>query len=219
MSGHNIICMLLQLSWNWQWHRVLAPELQGLMGVILNTERKWHLTIRWGNYNFQTVTAIYRIANEVVYIRICVWILKMSFSASLKSEIKKLTVVHFLIWILVAAQVAVSHLNLVSHDLVAMPYQWEYPYLWVSCPRLLEPWPCRRTTSATSWSPWSVLVCSLWHPWFLVQWKCFHWPSSCTDTGRPTGLYLASRLSLSCIYSWWLLFRCTHGKSTTARSF
>lgn len=81
-------------------------------------------------YNLHTVTAIcYRIANEIVYIRICVWILKMSFSASLKSEIKKLTVVHFLIWILVAAQVAVSHLNLVSHDLVAMPYQWEYPYL------------------------------------------------------------------------------------------
>lgn len=53
----------------------------------------------------------------------------MSFSASSKSEIKKLTVVHFFIWILVAAQVAVSHLNLVSHDLVAMPYQWEYPYL------------------------------------------------------------------------------------------
>ncbi|XP_067266610.1 protein jagunal homolog 1-A [Chanodichthys erythropterus] len=50
-------------------------------------------------------------------------------SASLKSEIKKLTVVHFFIWILVASQVAVSHLNLVSHDLVAMPYQWEYPYL------------------------------------------------------------------------------------------
>ncbi|TRZ01461.1 hypothetical protein DNTS_013966 [Danionella cerebrum] len=50
-------------------------------------------------------------------------------SASSKSEIKKLTVVHFILWILVAAQVTVTHLNLVSHDLVAMPYQWEYPYL------------------------------------------------------------------------------------------
>lgn len=50
-------------------------------------------------------------------------------SASLKSEIRKLNLVHLLIWLLVAAQVTVSHLNLVSHDTVAMPYQWEYPYL------------------------------------------------------------------------------------------
>lgn len=58
-------------------------------------------------------------------------------SASLKSELKKLTVVHLFIWLLVAAQVAVSHLNLVSHDLVALPYQWEYPYLLSLLPSLI----------------------------------------------------------------------------------
>ncbi|XP_026151333.1 protein jagunal homolog 1-A [Mastacembelus armatus] len=50
-------------------------------------------------------------------------------SASLKSEVRKLNLVHLLIWLLVAAQVTVSHCNLVSHDKVSMPYQWEYPYL------------------------------------------------------------------------------------------
>uniref|UniRef100_A0AAQ5YH14 Uncharacterized protein n=1 Tax=Amphiprion ocellaris TaxID=80972 RepID=A0AAQ5YH14_AMPOC len=50
-------------------------------------------------------------------------------SASLKSEVRKLNLVHLLIWLLVAAQVTVSHFNLVSHDTVSMPYQWEYPYL------------------------------------------------------------------------------------------
>ncbi|KAE8299102.1 Protein jagunal-like protein 1-A [Larimichthys crocea] len=50
-------------------------------------------------------------------------------SASLKSEVRKLNLVHLLLWLLVAAQVTVSHLNLVSHDTVSMPYQWEYPYL------------------------------------------------------------------------------------------
>ncbi|KAF6718600.1 jagunal-like protein 1-A [Oryzias melastigma] len=49
--------------------------------------------------------------------------------ASLKSEVRKLNVVHLLIWLLVAAQVTVSHLHLVSHDTVSTPYQWEYPYL------------------------------------------------------------------------------------------
>ena len=48
---------------------------------------------------------------------------------SLKSEIKKLNLVHALLWALVAAQVLVSQLNLVSHKVVASPYQWEYPYL------------------------------------------------------------------------------------------
>ncbi|AWP13376.1 putative protein jagunal -like 1-A-like [Scophthalmus maximus] len=50
-------------------------------------------------------------------------------SASLKAEVRKLNLVHFLIWLLVAAQVTVSHFDLVSHDIVSMPYQWEYPYL------------------------------------------------------------------------------------------
>ena len=51
------------------------------------------------------------------------------FSASLKSEIWKLNLVHLLIWLLVTAQVTVSHFKLVSHDTVSVPYQWEYPYL------------------------------------------------------------------------------------------
>ncbi|XP_076736401.1 protein jagunal homolog 1-B isoform X1 [Maylandia zebra] len=59
-------------------------------------------------------------------------------SVSLKSEIRKLNIVHLLIWVLMAAQlnvfsflsqVTVSQLNLVSHKVVASPYQWEYPYL------------------------------------------------------------------------------------------
>ncbi|XP_068612569.1 protein jagunal homolog 1-B [Brachionichthys hirsutus] len=50
-------------------------------------------------------------------------------SVALKSEIRKLNIVHVLMWALVAAQVTVSHLSLVSHRVVASPYQWEYPYL------------------------------------------------------------------------------------------
>ncbi|XP_065115755.1 protein jagunal homolog 1-B [Paramisgurnus dabryanus] len=50
-------------------------------------------------------------------------------SVALKSEIKKLNIAHAALWLLVAAQVVVSQLNLVSHKLVATPYQWEYIYL------------------------------------------------------------------------------------------
>lgn len=50
-------------------------------------------------------------------------------SVALKSEIRKLNIVHLLIWVLMAAQVIVSQLSLVSHKVVASPYQWEYPYL------------------------------------------------------------------------------------------
>ncbi|XP_028848255.1 protein jagunal homolog 1-A [Denticeps clupeoides] len=58
-------------------------------------------------------------------------------SSSFKSDIRKLTVVHLIIWLLVAAQVTVTHLSLVSHDLVATPYQWQYPYLLSIVPSLL----------------------------------------------------------------------------------
>ncbi|KAL2080808.1 hypothetical protein ACEWY4_022661 [Coilia grayii] len=58
-------------------------------------------------------------------------------SMSCRSEIKKLTLVQLLIWLLVAAQVTVTHLELVSHDLVAAPYQWQYPYLLSIVPSLL----------------------------------------------------------------------------------
>lgn len=57
-------------------------------------------------------------------------------SVSLKSEIKKLIYAHLVIWFLIAAQITVAHLKLVSHDLVAMPYQWEYPYLLSLVPAL-----------------------------------------------------------------------------------
>ncbi|CAL8341668.1 unnamed protein product [Boreogadus saida] len=50
-------------------------------------------------------------------------------SSPLKSEIRKLNFVHLATWLLVAAQVAVSHLDLVSHATVSMPFQWQYPYL------------------------------------------------------------------------------------------
>ncbi|KAM4652825.1 protein jagunal homolog 1 isoform 1-T2 [Discoglossus pictus] len=58
-------------------------------------------------------------------------------SVSLKSEIKKLIYAHVVIWLLVAAQMCVAHLKLVSHDVIAMPYQWEYPYLLSIIPSLL----------------------------------------------------------------------------------
>ncbi|XP_053273432.1 protein jagunal homolog 1-B [Pleuronectes platessa] len=50
-------------------------------------------------------------------------------SVALKSEVRKLNIVHVLIWVLMAAQVTVSQLGLVSYKVVATPYQWEYPYL------------------------------------------------------------------------------------------
>ncbi|XP_068614616.1 protein jagunal homolog 1-A-like [Brachionichthys hirsutus] len=50
-------------------------------------------------------------------------------SASLKSEVRKLNLAHLVVWLLVAAQVTVSHFNLVSRDTISIPYQWEYPYL------------------------------------------------------------------------------------------
>ncbi|XP_056125686.1 protein jagunal homolog 1-B [Rhinichthys klamathensis goyatoka] len=50
-------------------------------------------------------------------------------SVALKSEIKKLNIAHAVVWFLIAAQVVVSQLNLVSHKVVASPYQWEYTYL------------------------------------------------------------------------------------------
>lgn len=39
---------------------------------------------------------------------------------------------------MIAAQVTVSHLSLVSHDTVATPYQWEYPYLLSLLPLLFS---------------------------------------------------------------------------------
>lgn len=50
-------------------------------------------------------------------------------SGSLKLEVRRLNLVHLFIWLQVATLVTVSHFNLVPHDVVSMPYQWEYPYL------------------------------------------------------------------------------------------
>lgn len=58
-------------------------------------------------------------------------------SVTLKYEIKKLTYVHLIIWLLLVAKMSVGHLRLLSHDQVAMPYQWEYPYLLSIVPSLL----------------------------------------------------------------------------------
>ncbi|XP_009881137.1 PREDICTED: uncharacterized protein LOC104284491, partial [Charadrius vociferus] len=58
-------------------------------------------------------------------------------SVSLKSEIKKLIYTHVGIWLLLLAQMCVGHLKLLPHDQVAMPYQWEYPYLLSILPSLL----------------------------------------------------------------------------------
>ncbi|XP_055771237.1 protein jagunal homolog 1-B-like [Salvelinus fontinalis] len=43
-----------------------------------------------------------------------------------------------MIWLLLAAQVTVSQLNLVSHSVVAAPYQWQYPYLLSIIPSLFS---------------------------------------------------------------------------------
>ncbi|XP_068763764.1 tubulin monoglycylase TTLL3 isoform X2 [Struthio camelus] len=58
-------------------------------------------------------------------------------SVALKSEIKKLIYMHVAIWLLLLAQMCVGHLKLLPHDQVAMPYQWEYPYLLSILPSLL----------------------------------------------------------------------------------
>uniref|UniRef100_A0A8C8RQ56 Protein jagunal homolog 1 n=1 Tax=Pelusios castaneus TaxID=367368 RepID=A0A8C8RQ56_9SAUR len=58
-------------------------------------------------------------------------------SVALKSEIKKLIYVQVAIWLLLLAQMCVAHLKLLPHDQVAMPYQWEYPYLLSVIPSLL----------------------------------------------------------------------------------
>ncbi|NP_001187572.1 protein jagunal homolog 1-B isoform X1 [Ictalurus punctatus] len=59
-------------------------------------------------------------------------------SVALKSEIRKLNLAHVVLWALVSAQVVVSQLNLLSHKLVASPYQWEYPYLLSIIPTALS---------------------------------------------------------------------------------
>lgn len=56
---------------------------------------------------------------------------------TLKYEIKKLIYVHLVIWLLLVAKISVGHLRLLSHDQVAMPYQWEYPYLLSIVPSVL----------------------------------------------------------------------------------
>ncbi|XP_012587543.1 PREDICTED: protein jagunal homolog 1 [Condylura cristata] len=58
-------------------------------------------------------------------------------SVTLKYEIKKLIYVHLVIWLLLVAKMSVGHLRLLSHDQVAMPYQWEYPYLLSIVPAVL----------------------------------------------------------------------------------
>lgn len=45
---------------------------------------------------------------------------------------------HLVIWLLIASQVTIAHFKLYSHDVVAMPYQWEYPYLLSLLPSLLS---------------------------------------------------------------------------------
>ncbi|XP_053157573.1 protein jagunal homolog 1 isoform X1 [Hemicordylus capensis] len=57
-------------------------------------------------------------------------------SVSLKSEIKKLIYMQVALWLLVVAQMCSAHFKLLAHDQVAMPYQWEYPYLLSIIPSL-----------------------------------------------------------------------------------
>lgn len=50
-------------------------------------------------------------------------------SVALKAEVRKLNIVHVVLWLLLVAQVTVNQLNLVSQRVVASPYNWQYPYL------------------------------------------------------------------------------------------
>ncbi|KAM9821158.1 protein jagunal homolog 1-B [Neosynchiropus ocellatus] len=59
-------------------------------------------------------------------------------SVALKHEIRKLNIVHLVVWFLIAAQVVVSQLSLVSHEIVASPYRWEYPYLLSVAPTIFS---------------------------------------------------------------------------------
>ena len=68
---------------------------------------------------------------------------------TLKYEIKKLIYVHLVIWLLLVAKMSVGHLRLLSHDQVAIPYQWKYPYLLSIVPSLLGLLSFPATTLAT----------------------------------------------------------------------
>ncbi|XP_053722463.1 protein jagunal homolog 1-B [Synchiropus splendidus] len=59
-------------------------------------------------------------------------------SVALKREVRKLNIVHLVVWFLIAAQVVVSQLSLVSHKTVASPYRWEYPYLLSIAPTIFS---------------------------------------------------------------------------------
>uniref|UniRef100_A0A8C5L506 Protein jagunal homolog 1 n=1 Tax=Jaculus jaculus TaxID=51337 RepID=A0A8C5L506_JACJA len=56
---------------------------------------------------------------------------------SMHYQMRKLIYVHLVIWLLLVAKMSTGHLRLLSHDQVAMPYQWEYPYLLSIVPFLL----------------------------------------------------------------------------------
>nr|KAF6474562.1 jagunal-like protein 1 [Rousettus aegyptiacus] len=117
-------------------------------------------------------------------------------SVTLKYEIKKLIYVHLVLWLLLVAKMTVGHLRLLSHDQVAMPYQWEYPYLLSIVPSLSFP-----------------LL-----PSFMEVWRCSLLPSSSTAMARPTASFLVFLLSLSCTWCWCWRSRCMPGNYTTARS-
>ena len=70
-------------------------------------------------------------------------------SVNLKYEIKQLIYVHLVIWLLLVAKMSVGHLRLLSHDQVAIPYQWKYPYLLSIVPSLLGLLSFPATTLAT----------------------------------------------------------------------
>uniref|UniRef100_A0A8C8UR44 Protein jagunal homolog 1 n=1 Tax=Peromyscus maniculatus bairdii TaxID=230844 RepID=A0A8C8UR44_PERMB len=89
---------------------------------------------------------------------------------TLKYEIKKLIYAHLVIWQLLVAKMSVGYLRLLSHDQVAMPYHWEYPFLlsmcclsWAFSPSL--------ETLATWCSPWSAWGFSPSLPSFTAAWR------------------------------------------------
>lgn len=121
-------------------------------------------------------------------------------SVTLKYEIKKLTYVHLIIWLLLVAKMSVGHLRLLSHDQVAMPYQWEYPYLLSIVPSLLGLFSFPRNN--ISYLVLSMISMGLFSiaPSFMAAWRCSPLPSSSTAMARPTASSLVFPPSPSCIW-------------------
>lgn len=139
-------------------------------------------------------------------------------SVTLKYEIKKLIYVHLVIWLLLVAKMSVGHLRLLSHDQVAMPYQWEYPYLLSIVPSVLGLLSFPRNN--ISYLVLSMISMGLFSiaPSFMAAWRCSLRHSSSTAMARPIASCSVFPPSLSCTWCWYWQSKFMPGNSTTARN-